>query len=185
MSLRPGKLRDGGAELGVRRQRRVIDLMHDFEELVGLEPVLLHQAAHGGAVAAVIILLQPERLVAADLEKVDDVVADALIDLLPEIEVMRIERVVEIEHPGLDLAKTALIAGAVAAALGHDGELVVAIVPGEEALNRRRISFINRRGGIKSMRRRLRKSIPFLLAIFFGTMAGALVAGVALFASHS
>ena len=29
------------------------------------------------------------------------------------------------------------------------------------------------------------KSIPFLLAIFFGTMAGALVAGVAILAAHS
>ncbi len=35
------------------------------------------------------------------------------------------------------------------------------------------------------MRRRLRKSIPFLLAIVLGTMAGAVVAGVAMLASHS
>jgi hypothetical protein len=35
------------------------------------------------------------------------------------------------------------------------------------------------------MRRTLRKSIPFLLAIVFGTLAGALVAGMALYASHS
>jgi delta 1-pyrroline-5-carboxylate dehydrogenase len=34
------------------------------------------------------------------------------------------------------------------------------------------------------MRRRLRKTIPFLLAIFLGTMACALVAGVALLAAH-
>ena len=41
------------------------------------------------------------------LQEVRDVVADALVDLLPEIEVMRIERVVEIEHPGLDAAEAA------------------------------------------------------------------------------
>ena len=35
------------------------------------------------------------------------------------------------------------------------------------------------------MRRVLRKSIPFVLALFFGTLAGALVAGVALLAAHS
>jgi len=35
------------------------------------------------------------------------------------------------------------------------------------------------------MRRRLRKSIPFLLAISVGTMAGVLVAGFAMLASHS
>jgi hypothetical protein len=35
------------------------------------------------------------------------------------------------------------------------------------------------------MRRRLRKSIPFLLAISLGTMAGVLIAGFAMLASHS
>ena len=35
------------------------------------------------------------------------------------------------------------------------------------------------------MRRTLRKSIPFLLAIIFGSLAGALVAGAAFYASHS
>jgi hypothetical protein len=36
-----------------------------------------------------------------------------------------------------------------------------------------------------SMRRTLRKSIPFVWALLIGTLAGALVAGVALFAAHS
>jgi hypothetical protein len=35
------------------------------------------------------------------------------------------------------------------------------------------------------MRRRLKKSIPFLVAIFFGIIAGVLVAGVAILAAHS
>jgi hypothetical protein len=35
------------------------------------------------------------------------------------------------------------------------------------------------------MRRVLRKSIPFVLALLLGTLAGALVAGVALYAAHS
>ena len=86
----------------------MVDLMHDFEKFVRFEPVLLHQAAHGGAVAPVIVLLQAERLVVADLEEFDDVVADADVDLLPQIEVMRVERVVEIEHPGLDLLNARL-----------------------------------------------------------------------------
>jgi len=34
------------------------------------------------------------------------------------------------------------------------------------------------------MQRRLRRSIPFLLAIFFGMIAGILVAGVAILAAH-
>ena len=82
----------------------MVDLMHDFEKLVRLETVLLHQAAQRRAVAPVIVLLQPERFVVRDFEEVDDVVADALVDLLPQIEMMRIERVVEIEDPGLDHA---------------------------------------------------------------------------------
>jgi hypothetical protein len=35
------------------------------------------------------------------------------------------------------------------------------------------------------MRRRFRRSIPYLLAIVIGSMAGALVAGMAMLASHS
>ncbi len=92
------------AGLGV--ERRVIDLMHDFEKFVRLQPVLFHQAAHGGAVAAVIILLQPERLFVTDFEEIDDVIADADVDLLPQIEVMRIKRVVEVEHPGVDVRQS-------------------------------------------------------------------------------
>jgi hypothetical protein len=34
------------------------------------------------------------------------------------------------------------------------------------------------------MRRRLKKSIPFLLATFFGIVAGVLVAGIAILAAH-
>jgi hypothetical protein len=42
-----------------------------------------------------------------DLQEIGDVVANALVDLLPEIEVMRIKGVVEIEHPGFDIGKAA------------------------------------------------------------------------------
>ncbi len=74
--------------------------MHDLEELVRLKPVLFHQSAQRRAVALVVIFLQAERFVMRDLEQTDDVVADAHIDLLPKIEMMRVERVVEIEDPG-------------------------------------------------------------------------------------
>ena len=82
--------------------------MHDFEKFVRIEAVLFHQAAQAGAVTPVVILLQAEGLVVGDLEKVGDVIADAHVDLLPQIEMMRIERVVEIEDPGLDRIKTAM-----------------------------------------------------------------------------
>src|SRR6266566_3547163 len=51
--------------------------------------------------------LDPERLLGTDLEKIRDEIPDAGIDLLPQIQVMRVERVVEIEHPGLDLRESA------------------------------------------------------------------------------
>src|SRR5215813_3906505 len=83
----------------------MIDLVHEIEEVVGIHSVLGHQAAHRGAVARVVIFLHPERFLVGDLEESRNVVADALVHLLPEIEVMGIERVVEIEHPGLDVVE--------------------------------------------------------------------------------
>ena len=96
------QLFDRIAELGIGQQRRVIDLVHELQEIVGLHAVLGHQPAHRGAVALVVILLDLERLVLADLQVIRHERADALVDLLPQIEMMRIKRVVEIEHPGLD-----------------------------------------------------------------------------------
>ena len=98
---------DGGAERRVGLKRRAIDLVHDVEELVGLEIMFLHQAAQRRTVATVVIFLQPKCLVMRDFEKTDDVIADAPVDLLPEVKVMRIKRVVEIEHPGVDITKIA------------------------------------------------------------------------------
>jgi hypothetical protein len=80
----------------------LIDLMHEFQEVVGLHVVLGHQPAHGGAVALVIVLLHAERVMLGDAEELRHEAADAIVDLLPEIEIVRIERVVEVEHPGFD-----------------------------------------------------------------------------------
>src|SRR5262245_56233143 len=100
--LAPRQALDRRAQCRVRRERRMIDLMHKIEEVVGLHPVLGHQAAHRGAVSLVVVLLHPERLLAGDLEEIRDVIADAFVHLLPEIEVMGVERIVEVEHPGVD-----------------------------------------------------------------------------------
>src|ERR1700741_1556599 len=83
--------------------------MHNLEKLVRVETVLLHQAAQRRAVAAVVVLLQPKRLVVRDLEEIDDVIANANVDLLPQIEMMRVKRVVEIEDPileGLEICRS-------------------------------------------------------------------------------
>jgi hypothetical protein len=59
--------------------------------------MLGHHAAHGGAIAAVIVLLDSSGFVRGDLEPGADELADPRIDLLPQIDVMRIKGVVEIE----------------------------------------------------------------------------------------
>ncbi len=105
--LAAGKLLDRGAEHRVGLQRRVVDVVHVAQELVGLHAVLGHQAAHRGAVALVVVLLQLERGVAVELEEIHDVAADALVHLLPQVQMMRIKRVVEVEDPGLDVGELA------------------------------------------------------------------------------
>src|SRR5439155_13438564 len=58
--------------------------------------------------AAVIILLDPARLDRVHLEIIADEFADARVDLLPQIDVMRIQRVVEVEHPSFDVGEGAI-----------------------------------------------------------------------------
>ena len=102
-----GQFFQRGAERRIGLDRRMVDLMHDLEIFVGLHIVLDHQPAHRRAVALVIILLDFERLVLRHAEKIRDVAADLVVDLPPQPDVMRIERVVEIEHPGFDMGETA------------------------------------------------------------------------------
>jgi hypothetical protein len=66
-----------------------------------------------------------------------------------------------------------------------DWRLDIATLPGEYA--RRALANHVHHPARKEqwMRRRLRRSIPFLLAIFFGMIAGIVVAGIAILAAHS
>src|SRR5947209_18739439 len=88
----------------------MIDLVNEIEKIVRLHSVQRHEASHRGAEAVVIILLQPERLLLRDFKEVCDVVPNALVHLLPQVHMMGIKRVVEIEHPGLDMAERAGLA---------------------------------------------------------------------------
>ena len=88
-------------------QRRVIDAVHELEIIIRLQTMLGHEAAHRRSIAFVVVLLQAKCLVFRYLQEVRNISAYALINLLPQIEVMRVERVVEIEHPGFDMAETA------------------------------------------------------------------------------
>jgi hypothetical protein len=62
--------------------------------------------------------------------------------------------------------------------------LVIATLPGDQARRMPANQFQHPARKEPWMRRRLRRSIPFLLAIFFGMIAGILVAGVAILAAH-
>src|SRR5262245_20673961 len=88
-------------------QRRMIDAVHELEIIIGLQTMFGHETAHRRSIAFVIFLLQAKSLVFRYLQKIRNISAYAFINLLPQIEVMWVERVVEIEHPGFDMAETA------------------------------------------------------------------------------
>ena len=64
--LAAGQLFQRRAQRRIGLDRRMVDLMHDFQIIIGLHAVLDHQSAHRGAVAPVIVFLQTERLVLGD-----------------------------------------------------------------------------------------------------------------------
>ena len=102
--LAAGKFCDRSPHRRVRLQRRVIDLVHIGQIIVGVHAMLGHHAAHAGAVAAVIVLLDHAGFFRGDFQERADELADPRVDLLPQIDVVRVQRVVEIEHPGVDMA---------------------------------------------------------------------------------
>ena len=76
--------------------------------IVGADAVLGHHAAHGCAVALVVLLLDAMGASSGILEILRDVVTDPGVDLLPQVDLARIQRVVEVEHPGVDMAEAAV-----------------------------------------------------------------------------
>ena len=116
----------------------------------------------------------------ADVEKIDDVVADARVDLLPQVEMMRVKRVVEIERPR---SRPRQSRGRRAASLEPNS--LLPLFTARRLLNLAESVAMTIGAGDPSMRRKLRKTLPFFVAIFLGTMTAALVAGVALLAAHS
>src|SRR6266436_3613537 len=53
------------------------------------------------------ISLRPARCLRGYFEPGADELTDPCVDLMPQIDVMRIERVVEVEHPGIDVGESA------------------------------------------------------------------------------
>ena len=69
---------------------RMVDRVDVFEIGVGVHAMLEHEAAQAGAVALVEVLLDAEGVVGGNAEKIRDVGTDAVIDLLPQVEMMGI-----------------------------------------------------------------------------------------------
>src|SRR3546814_6350327 len=70
-----------------------------------VDRVFSHQPGERGAVAMEIVLLDPPRLDRVATEKARDISADPLVDPREQVRRRRIERVVEIEDPGVDMGK--------------------------------------------------------------------------------
>ena len=73
--------------------------MRGFEEVMRIDAVMAHQAGQRRAVVEIVFLLQRPRLVVIEPKKLGDIGRHVLVDLGEEIDMMRIERVVEIEYP--------------------------------------------------------------------------------------
>src|SRR5215207_2093159 len=83
----------------------MIHVMDEGEELVDVHATLQHQPAQGRAVVAVETSLQALRLSLAYIEQAAEIGADAPVHLAEEVDLARIERVVEVEDPGFDVAE--------------------------------------------------------------------------------
>ena len=88
-----------------RCDRREIDVVHVVEKGCGVHIVLEHEAAQSGAVLAEVALLQLVGLLPINVEGGGNVVADALAHLVEEVRTRRIEGVVEVEYPGVDVSE--------------------------------------------------------------------------------
>ncbi|MNE52882.1 hypothetical protein D3C80_1475780 [compost metagenome] len=90
-------------------QRHVVDL---GQEVVRVDLIMHHQAGQRGAVIMQIAALQAQRLGRLQTRGPNHILVDALLDLFQELAFRRVEGVVEIEHPGPDVAQVGADLGA-------------------------------------------------------------------------
>ncbi len=79
----------------------------------GIDLMLGHQPGQRGAVRMEIALLDAECLFAVHAQQVADEGGHALVDMREQIGARRIERIVQIEDPGVDMGKSGSIAASV------------------------------------------------------------------------
>ena len=113
-----------------RRQRRIgdhagaVDIVDEGEERVGFDAVGLHQSLQRRAVARVVELLQRASRQPVEAVELHDVERDARVDLRPEVGAGGIQRVVEVEHPGVDVGEIVERAGLHSVQPRHSGARV-------------------------------------------------------------
>ena len=104
--LAPRQGRDGSGERMVGLQAGAVDVVHELQKLGGADVIFQHQTVQGRAVALIVIFLQGPRRHGVEAEKLRQEQGDSRVDLRPEVAVGRVERVVEIEDPGVHMGET-------------------------------------------------------------------------------
>ena len=92
---------DGFGEVRRFRQWRQINLVDMIEKFIRRHTVHGHQAIKRRAMLGIILLLARTGFVARQMQKPGDEIRHPLVNLSEQIAFCRVERVVEVEHPGV------------------------------------------------------------------------------------
>ena len=101
----------------VRRDNAVIDIMGMIEEVQRIDIVMQHQPFQRGAMIPIIALLNNFGFIGWKLQQIGHIGIHIAVYLRKQIHVMRIERIVEIKNPFVDMGEIRL--GRCAGDLGH------------------------------------------------------------------
>src|SRR2546423_1948940 len=101
------ELAEGGDKRSIRRHAGEVDLVHKGEKVMRVDVVDLHQPVHRRAVLAEISAPQLGRPLRRNRETDADVLVHPVLHLIEQAAGGRVQRVVEIEDPGFDLAERA------------------------------------------------------------------------------
>ena len=105
ISLRPGRAAIASPSFGSGSSRLRSIWWAKSRKIVGIDVMLLHQPLQRRAVALVIVFLQRARGHAVETEQLGQEQRDPLVDLRPDLRLMRIQRVVEVEDPVVDMGE--------------------------------------------------------------------------------
>ncbi len=134
-SLRPGRRSSPAAQPRVDRQPVERDVVDVDQKSLGVDAVVPHQPRHRRAMVVEILLLHAPRLDRVDIEQPHDEGAHALVDQVEQLRRRRIERVVEIEDPAVDMVEARRHVAALTGCVGP-GQAARFTPPPQSALTR-------------------------------------------------